>query len=280
MAINTAIRLGADIISVDSMQVYRGMDIGTAKPTLAGRRGVRHHLIDVVDPEDEFSVAEFRRLGRQIIESSEVPLVVSGGSGLHFRSLVDPLQFSPTDPQLKKELENTDPAQLVAELSAADPQASAHVDMANQRRVIRAVEIIRLGGATPSVRAHSQEAQGIRDFAPEIDFTAVGMDPGDRLDSRIDRRLAEMKSQGFVDEVMSLRDRLGRTARGAVGYREILSYLDGTISEKGAFESVGRNTKKLAKKQRTWFQKDPRINWITWSEDDDVRTARVLEALS
>ena len=280
MAINTAIRLGADIISVDSMQVYRGMDIGTAKPTLAERRGVRHHLIDVVDPEDDFSVAEFRRLGRQIIESSEVPLVVSGGSGLHFRSLIDPLQFSPTDPQLKKELEYTDPAQLVAELYAADPQASAHVDMANQRRVIRAVEIIRLGGAAPSVRADSQEAQGIRDFTPEIDFTAVGMDPGDRLDLRIDRRLAVMKSQGFVDEVISLRDRLGRTARGAVGYREILSYLDGTISEKGAFELVGRNTKKLAKKQRTWFQKDPRINWITWSDDDDVRTARVLEALS
>ena len=212
-----AVRLGAEIISVDSMQVYRGMDIGTAKPSLAERRGVRHHLIDVVDPEEEFSVAEFRRMGRQIIETSDVPLVVTGGSGLHFRSLVDPMQFSPTDSQLKKELENLDSAELVAELVAADSEAGLYVDMANQRRVIRAVEIIRLGGATPSARAKSAEAQDIRDHIPEIEFTAVGTDPGDRLDSRIDRRLAEMKSQGLMDEVRSLQGRLGRTARWSCG---------------------------------------------------------------
>ena len=251
-----------------------------AKPNVAERRGVRHHLIDVADPEEEFSVAEFRRMGRQIIETSDLPLVVTGGSGLHFRSLVDPMQFSPTDTQLKRELENLESAELVVELFAADPEAGLHVDMANQRRVIRAVEIIRLGGATPSARADSVEAQDIRDYIPEIEFTAVGIDPGDRLDSRIDRRLAEMKSQGLVDEVSSLQDRFGRTARGAVGYREILTHLEGTTSEEGAFESVGRNTKKLAKKQRTWFQKDPRINWIPWSDDDDVRTAWVLEALN
>ena len=280
VAIKVAAHLGAEIISVDSMQVYRGMDIGTAKPNLAERRGVRHHLIDVVDPEEEFSVAEFRRMGRQIIETSDVPLVVTGGSGLHFRSLVDPMQFSPTDTQLKKELEKMDSAELVTELFAADPQAGLHVDVANQRRVIRAVEITRLGGATPSARANSAEAQDIRDYIPEIEFTAVGTDPGGRLNSRIDHRLAEMKSQGLVDEVVSLQDRLGRTAGRAVGYREILTYLDGSISEKSAFELAGRNTKKLAKKQRTWFRQDPRINWIPWSDDDDVRTAKVLEALS
>ncbi|MFB3050973.1 MAG: tRNA (adenosine(37)-N6)-dimethylallyltransferase, partial [Acidimicrobiia bacterium] len=148
VAIEIAGRIGAEVLSVDSMQVYRGMDIGTAKPSVIERRGIRHHMIDVVDPESEFSVAEFRRQGRAVMNSADSPLIITGGSGLHFRALVDPMSFAPTDPTLRSELEGSQLADLVAELKTADPEVGSHVDLANPRRVIRAVEILRLSGET------------------------------------------------------------------------------------------------------------------------------------
>ena len=120
------------------MQVYRGMDIGTAKPTVVERRGIRHHMIDVVDPEEEFSVADFRRMGREVMTTATRPLIVTGGSGLHFRALVDPMSFAPTEPGLRAELEDIELGDLVAELIASDPAAARHVDLSNRRRVIRA----------------------------------------------------------------------------------------------------------------------------------------------
>ncbi len=259
------------------MQVYRGMDIGTAKPTIIERQGVPHHLIDVVDPEDEFSVAEFRRLGRSVIDHARGPIVISGGSGLHFRALVDPMNFAPTDGDLRAELEATELDDLVGELTAADPEALLHVDLANKRRVVRAVEIYRLTGETPSARAASAEAEEVRKYVPEIEFTAVGVDPGGLTDARIERRLDLMRSGGLVAEVKGLRGRLGRTARSAVGYRELLDYLNGKTDLDAAFAEVVANTRKLARKQRTWFQRDPRIRWIPWIEDEDARVERVLE---
>lgn len=261
------------------MQVYRGMDIGTAKPSVVEMRGITHHMIDIVDPGEEFSVAEFRRQGRAIIESAEGPLVIAGGSGLHFRALVDPMSFAPTDPSLRAQLEATELDALTGELEQADDGAGLYVDLANRRRVVRAVEIYRLSGETPSSRAGSAEAQDLRRYVPEIEFTAVGIDSVESTDARIDQRLGMMRSGGFVQEVRSLRGRLGRTAGGAVGYREILSHLEGESSEDEAFELAARNTKRLAKKQRTWFQRDPRIRWIPWMEDITARTERVLETL-
>lgn len=277
LAIEVALRLGAEIISADSMQVYRDMNIGTAKPTLIERRGVVHHLIDVVDPEEEFSVAEYRRLGRAVIESAEVPLIIAGGSGLHFRALVDPMSFAPTDEELRADLEEKDLDDLAAGLVDLDPEAGAHVDLANKRRVVRAVEIAELTGETPSARARSAEADDLRRYVPEIEFTAVGIDPGSTIDARVGRRLAEMRSGGLVEEVRSLRGRMGRTARSAVGYREILDHLEGESSLDDAFEAIAQNTKKLARKQRTWFQRDPRIRWIPWTEDESSRVARAME---
>lgn len=268
------------MISVDSMQVYRGMDIGTAKPTVIERRGVTHHMIDVADPEDEFSVAEFRRIGRGVLEASESPVVISGGSGLHFRALVDPMSFAPTDSRLRAELEAAEPGSLASELSAADPDAPSHVDMSNPRRVLRAVEIIRLTGETPSARAASAEADELKRYVPEVEFTAVGIDPGEEVDQRIDRRLQRMRSGGLVEEVRALADRMGRTARGAVGYREVLSHLSGELSLDEAFDEAARKTKRLARKQRTWFQRDPRIRWIPWIEDAEARAERAMEALT
>jgi len=280
VAVQAAERIGAEIVSVDSMQVYVGMDIGTAKPNLSERRGVPHHMIDVAEPETEFSVADFRRLGRGILESSEVKMLITGGSGLHFRALVDPMSFAPTDVKVRAELEETPIEEVVAELRSIDPEADRHVDMANSRRVIRAVEIWRLSGERPSQRASSAEAEDLRRYVPEIEFTAVGVDPGDGLDQRVEARLEEMRSGGLVEEVSGLRQRLGRTARNAVGYREVLDALDGLCSIDESFERAARNTRKLARRQRTWFQRDPRIRWIPWFDDEASRIDRVLEAMS
>ncbi len=280
VTINIAEKLGAAVLSVDSMQVYRGMDIGTAKPTVLERRGITHHMIDVVDPSSEFSVAEFRRQGKAVLKAAETPIIISGGSGLHFRALVDPMSFAPTDSVLRSELEKTAPSDLLMELESADADAGSHVDLANPRRLVRAVEVLRLTGESPSKRAATAEAEDLRRYVPEIDFTAVGVDPGGATETRVDRRLSQMRAGGLVDEVRVLTGRMSRTARGAVGYREILSHLEGELTEVEAFQLAARNTKKLAKKQRTWFQRDPRVRWIPWLEDLNERTERALEALN
>lgn len=279
MAVSVATEIGAEVISVDSMQVYRGMDIGTAKPTVIERRGIPHHMIDIVEPSDEFSVAEFRRRGRSVMDSVERPLIIAGGSGLHFRALVDPMHFAPTDAGLRADLESCQIENLIEEITNVDPGAGDHVDLANPRRVVRAVEVFRLTGETPTDRAASESARAVRRYRSEVEFRAVGVDPGELLDARVEARLRSMRSGGLVDEVRGLRDRLGRTARGAVGYREILAHLAGEMSEDEAFEQAAQNTKKLAKRQRTWFQRDPRIRWIPWSPDVAERTDRALDSL-
>jgi tRNA dimethylallyltransferase len=277
--VRVAEEIGGDVISVDSMQVYRGMDIGTAKPTIPERRGVTHHLIDIADPEEVFTVAEFRRRGREVMRDSVTPLVIAGGSGLHFRALVDPMSFAPRDAETRKELEGGGHEDLVAELLGADPGAGQHVDLANRRRVVRAVEILRLSGETPTARAQSAEADLLRRYEAEVDFDAVALDPGDQLDERIDRRLDEMRRGGLVDEVRRLRGRLGKTASAAVGYKEVLSHLEGQMALEEAFETAAKNTRRLARRQRTWFQRDPRIRWIPWIDDADRLTQRTLEVL-
>jgi tRNA dimethylallyltransferase len=185
-------QVGAEIVSVDSMQVYRGMDIGTAKPTTADRTRISHHMIDVVDPIDPYSVAEFRIEARRSVESVSAPLLVAGGSGLHFRSLVDPLDFGPTDGAVRAELEGSDTETLREVLVAADPQAADHVDFDNRRRVVRALEILQLTGATPSERADSPRAQAVRDYESEIPLVAVGIDAGDGLAGRVEVRFDQI----------------------------------------------------------------------------------------
>jgi tRNA dimethylallyltransferase len=242
------------------------------------RNGVIHHLIDVADPSEEFTVARFRHLGRQVLDETEAPaIVISGGSGLHFRALVDPLSFAPTDPDLRGQLEAQAADELAAVLLGVDPSAAGHIDMANPRRVVRAVEIYQLTGETPSSRAASADAEDVRRYVPEIGFEAVGVDPGSGLEDRVDARLSMMRDGGLVDEVRSLALRMGRTARGAVGYREVLSALDQEISMDEAFQRAAASTKKLARKQRTWFQRDPRIRWIPWIDNPDHRLGRILE---
>jgi tRNA dimethylallyltransferase len=281
VAIRLAERFDGEVISVDSMQVYRGMDIGTAKPGLLERRGIPHHMIDIADPEEEFSVAQFRRLGREVLAVSQAQVVIiTGGSGLHFRALVDPMSFAPTDPELRARLEGSAESDLVDVLFGVDPGAGEFVDLANHRRVVRAIEIYELTGETPSMRAGTALAEDVRRYVPEIGFEAVGIDSGAELESRIEARLSRMRAAGLIDEVRRLAPHLGRTARNAVGYRQILSALRGDVSLEEAFARATSITKRIARKQRTWFQRDPRIRWIPWIEDLDERSSRVLEAFT
>lgn len=272
-------RIGAEILSVDSMQVYRGMDIGTAKPTPAEQERVRHHMIDLVDPEDEYTVAEFQRQGRKVIDDARAPLVIAGGSGLHFRALVDPLEFAPHDPEVRGDIEAVESAEARRKLLVADPEAGLHVDVANPRRVSRALEILELTGVTPSQRARDTRRAQVQAYEPELRFRAVGLDPGDDLRLRIERRLDAMLDAGFLDEVDRLDSRLGRTARQAVGYRQLLPVVRGECGLEPGVEAARRATVSLARRQRTYFRRDPRIEWIEWSDDPAERLDRVIESL-
>lgn len=280
MAITVAEHLGAEVVSADSMQVYRGLDVGTAKPTLIERRGIPHHLIDVADPEEDFSVARFAALGREVLARATTPLVIAGGSGLHFRALVDAMSFAPTEPELRAALEEEEHEALVQRLIRADPGAPTLVDLANPRRVVRALEILELTGETPSARASTAEAEDLRRYVPRAPFTAVGIDPGDLLNERVDQRLASMRRGGLFEEVARVWDRMGRNARTAVGYREVAAHLGGEVDAETAIAAAARATKRLARRQRTWFQRDPRIRWIPWRDDPEDLARRVLEALS
>lgn len=272
-------RTGAEIVSVDSMQVYRGMDVGTAKPTVLERREVRHHMIDVVEPDVDYSVSEYSEAGRRILDGAKIPLIIAGGSGLHFRSLVDPMSFAPTDPEVRSRLDDVALDTLRTELESIDATAATHVDVHNKRRVVRALEVYHLGGGTPSERAETGEAQRLRRYDADYEFRAFGLDPGEMTEKSISERLQRMVQGGLVEEVRGLAPRLGRTARAAVGYREILDALSGKWSMERAFEEIARNTRKLARRQRTWFQRDPRVQWIPWSEDPNQMCDRIEEEL-
>jgi tRNA dimethylallyltransferase len=275
-------RTGAEIVSVDSVQVYRGMDIGTSKPSPEERAKVSHHMIDLVDPAQPFSVAEFQATGRRAmreIEERGRPVLIVGGSGLHFRSLVDPLDFPPTDEEIRGQVESLAPEDAVAELLEADPGAIELVDMENPRRVVRAVEILRITGLTPSLRAATPEAVAVREYEAEIPVAAVGVDPGDLLPGRVVGRFDHMLEAGLVDEVSGLRGRLGPTAATAVGYREMMRVLEGEWDlEMGRGRSIDATTS-LARRQRTYHRRDPRIAWLEWQDDPAALAAAAVARL-
>lgn len=270
-------RIEAEILSVDSMQVYRGMDIGTAKPTEKERNRVRHHMIDVADPADPFTVADFRRLARAALaETAADTVLIVGGSGLHFRSVVDPMTFAPSDPEVRADVEAQDLGSLVAEMLAADPDAGDHVDLANPRRVIRAVETLRISGQTPTHLAASEARRRYARYEPELAFQAVALDRED-LEEQIGRRLQEMAAAGFLAEVEELAPRLGPTASLAVGYRQLLPVVRGEKSLEAGLEDAERATMRLVKRQRTFFRRDPRLTWIDTDRPDPIGS--VLEEL-
>ncbi len=279
IAIRLAEEMGAEIISVDSMQVYRGMDIGTAKPDREDRARIRHHGVDLVEPSESFSVADFQRVGRSVMESATGPLVIVGGSGLHFRALVDPMQFRPHDAETRARLEELSAQQSLARLLVLDPDAGEHIDLSNPRRVTRALEIAALTGETPSERAATEQQQQLVEYEPLYSFKAIAFDPGEGLNDRVVRRLDSMLDKGLEAEVAGLADDLGRTARQAVGYKELLPVVAGELSLREGVDDARRATLALAKRQRTFFRRDPRLNWLPWSDDADRRLQMAARAM-
>jgi tRNA dimethylallyltransferase len=267
LALELAPRLGAEVVSADAMLVYRGMDIGTAKPTPQERARVPHHLVDLVDPAEEFSVARFQPLARaavaDILGRGRVPLLV-GGSGLYFHAVVDEFVFPPTDDAVRARLEaETGSAGLPAmyrRLSDADPAAAARIQPGNLRRVVRALEVIELTGRPFSSFRGAMDAPVSR-----YRLTAVGLDPGtEALRARVAERVAGMAAAGLVDEVRRLAaGPMSRTARQALGYRELLDAMERGTPVEAALEAVVRRTRAYARRQLAWFRRDPRVRWST-----------------
>jgi len=255
-----------EIVSGDSMLVYRGMDIGTAKPTLAERGGVPHHLIDIMDVTQTASVAEFQRLARAAIADVQargaLPIVV-GGSALYMHAILDEMDFPATDPDVRArweaELARVGPAALHAELARRSPSAAAGILPGNGRRIVRALEAVELTGEFRSQLPEPRYALS--------DVRQIGLElPRDLLDARIAARVDAMWGAGLVDEVRGLEAvglRQGLTASRALGYRQVLAYLDGELTEAHAREATIQATRRFARKQAGWFRRDQRIRWVS-----------------
>lgn len=256
-----------EIVSVDSMQVYRGMDVGTAKPSRDERAAVPHHMIDVADPWDDWSVARFQRAARAAIadvESRGKRALLVGGTGLYVHAVIDDFAFPGEDLTLRAELETwtSTPdglAAAYAELGERDPEAASNIEPGNARRICRALEVVRLTG-----RPFSSFGPGVRAFGPTafpVRVTGVWL-PRDVLSRRIAERFAAMRARGLVDEVARLAADprgLSRTAAQAIGYKELLDAPDGVDA---AFDLAIRRTRRFARRQRMWFRRDPRIAWL------------------
>lgn len=278
LAVLLAQHLGGEIIGTDSMQVYLGMDIGTATPTLEERGGVPHHLIDVWPMEHLVTVSEFQHDARAAIDDvlarERTPIIV-GGSGLFVSAVLDDLNFPGTDEQVRAkweaELEADGPAALHARLAEVDPAAAAAILSSNGRRIVRALEVIELTGE-PFI-AEFPDPVGVY---PTV---RIGLEiPRETLDDRIAQRVDSMFAAGFVEEVRALDGRglrQARTASRALGYSQVLAMLDGEITEEQAREDIIFATRRFARRQQRWFRRDTRIRWI----DYDSATV-VEEALS
>jgi tRNA dimethylallyltransferase len=265
LAVDLALALDGEVVNADSMQLYRGMDIGTAKLTVAERRGVPHHLLDVWDVTRAASVAEYQELADAAVAGIEqrgkVPVLV-GGSGLYIRAALGDLEFPGTDQairdRLEEELSAAGPAPLYARLQVADPAAAAAILPGNGRRIVRALEVIELSGrpfsaTLPRYDAGRQAIQvGVRVARAELD---------QRIAARVDR----MWAAGLVEEVRNLAAaglRDGRTASRALGYQQVLRQLDGELTSEEARASTAAATRRFARRQESWFRRDPRVEWL------------------
>jgi tRNA dimethylallyltransferase len=271
LSLRLAQLLDGEIVNADSMQLYRGMDIGTAKLPPGQRGGVPHHLLDIWEITRTANVSEYQRLARRAIEGihsrGRVPIVV-GGSGLYVRAVIDNLDFPGTEPELRdrleRELAEVGPAALHARLAHLDPAAAGAILPGNGRRVVRALEVLELSG-----RPFSATLPG---YESVYDVAAVGVRvPRAQLDERIASRVAAMWQAGFVAEVRGLAAaglRDGKTASRALGYAQVLRFLAGEWSQEEAVAQTVRATRRFARRQESWFRRDPRITWLGADEAD------------
>ncbi len=267
LAVDIALRLGGECVNADSMQLYRGMDIGTAKLTPAEQRGVPHHLLDVWDVTVTASVAEYQRLARPVMDAASVPVLV-GGSGLYVRAAIDDLEFPGTDPEirarLEAELDERGTAPLYERLRELDPPAAAAILPSNGRRIVRALEVIEHSGRPFSATMPSYDA-----VYPSVQ---IGLEvPRPELDRRIEVRVERMWAAGLVEEVRRLLGQglaEGRTAGRALGYAQVIRFLRGEWTEEQAFAETVRATRRFARRQESWFRRDPRVCWLPHDAPD------------
>ncbi|AXK36220.1 tRNA (adenosine(37)-N6)-dimethylallyltransferase MiaA [Streptomyces armeniacus] len=271
LAVSLARQLGGEVVNADSMQLYQGMDIGTAKLTAEERQGVPHHLLDIWHVTVAASVAEYQRLARaeidRLLAAGRVPVLV-GGSGLYVRGVIDVMEFPGTDPavraRLEAELAEHGTRALHARLAAADPDAARAILPSNGRRVVRALEVIEITGRPFTANLPGHEAA--------YDTLQIGVDVArPELDERIADRVDRMWRAGLVDEVRALEEvglRQGRTASRALGYQQVLAALAGECTEDEARAETVRATKRFARRQDSWFRRDPRVHWLSGAASD------------
>lgn len=262
LAIQKALKINGEIISADSRLVYKGFDVATAKPTTEERQGIEHHLIDIVEPEIDYSVANFFDDAKNAIEKirqkGKTPIVV-GGTGLYFRILLEDFDIPRVAPnyELRQELEKMNTQELHERLKKLDPVSAEKIHYNNKVKIIRAIEV-----CNALEKPHS-EAAGKKE--PEFDVEWIGLNFHDRaqLYEKINLRVDEMVEKGLVEETKKLLEKHGRIPNfiNTIGYQEILEYLDGKISFEEAISQIKQNTRHYAKRQLTWFRKNPLINW-------------------
>ncbi|MET1085575.1 MAG: tRNA (adenosine(37)-N6)-dimethylallyltransferase MiaA [Arthrobacter sp.] len=277
LAVNLALELGGEVINADAMQFYRGMDIGTAKITPAERRGVPHHLLDILDVTQEASVSQFQEQVRATITDIHARgkrAILAGGSGLYVRAALDVLEFPGTDPALRQQLEDDlaaqGPAAMLARLQAVDPVSAGR--LSDDRRIIRALEVHQLTGRPFSSFMPRREY-----FRPAVQV-GLGVDR-DQLRARLAYRVHGMVDSGLLAEVERLDAqglRQGKTAPRALGYAQFLRVLDGRATIPEAVEETIVATRQFARRQLTWFRADPRINWLDWQDPDLTSRAAAL----
>jgi tRNA dimethylallyltransferase len=267
IAIEVAKKFNGEIVNADSMQLYIGMDIGTAKLTVDERQGIPHHLLDILSVSKDASVAQYQILARAAVDEIRgrgKAAIVVGGTGLYIKSIIDEMNFPETDPEIRKKLEDEAEALGVAELYARlrvlDPEAAAAIEPANVRRIIRALEVIEATGEPYSANLPSDVSLRY----PEALHIGLAMERS-HLAPRIEQRVHRMWNQGLVSEVERLISEgllLGKTAQRAIGYAQVISMLAGSISQTQAIEETIVATRQYVRRQETWFKRDQRIQWI------------------
>lgn len=284
LAVGIAEEIGAEIVNADSMQLYKGMDIGTAKLTAAERGSVAHHMLDVIDVKSDAGVSWYQELAREKIDelrNSGKSVVVVGGTGLYIKAILDDLNFPETDPDIRAKL-NLEADEIGGDamhqrLTELDPAAALAIPKENVRRVVRALEVIEITGAPFTAnlpRADSTKYPDAMQFGLAMERTT--------LNSRIDLRVAKMWERGFVDEVEGLIDQgilEGKTAQAAIGYAQIIRMKHGVLTQGEAIEDTARATRQYARRQETWFSRDRRITWLSATSSISERKASVLQAI-
>ena len=267
LAVELAKELKGHIVNADSMQLYKGMDIGTAKLSIEERQGIKHHLIDVLSVKEEASVAQYQIDARSIIDQlleQSIPAIVVGGTGLYIKSILDDLNFPDTDPKVREKIaeqaEELGVDVMHARLAKLDPAAAAAIPKENVRRVVRALEVIELTGRPYTANL---PREGSTKYLQARQFGLVM--ERETLQERIDLRVERMWEQGLVREVRDLMSEGlldGRTARAALGYAQVIKFAQGLMTEEEAKEETKRATRQYARRQETWFSRDERITWI------------------